>query len=792
MKIQVSGQTMEDVRNRAKKEYQMLVTSYRYDGSKLERMPSVAIRDSIIEKLVDPSELVRLQLVYPSDSPPDDKWYAAAEMLLGGGLIHDSKKYFVVGSSNSIKKGIVWLGTSGVRDMLHKYFKTSQEAVSYLGVFFSSCIHGITHYDGITGKVVPEGAYGTADGMGFVDPKWLDEHNLPHRQIQVRFIGDDPGKEWIGKGTLLPKELPDGVQFILPESMIKGRGCPLDGRWKCWIGIRDIAKKRQYNSSFSIAQWFSDDVLDDLWPLVEDKLTVIQDALTSRECALKFLGLFKCENEFEDARTTAEAYLQAGLEPTHKWLHNQLLKLMRRAYIQLALGAGIELQGRMSAWADLPDSVICVCDLPSGPILVSRYPVRDPHSLQVVWNENDAVDNALPGTIYVNSNDAQILDSDYDGDYLITCTQESVIDAVSSPNWYPEFRREDEPPKSRLSDPLSVLPFITVKAIGGKIGTFSYSISGALHAGKLEKIAPLSSSLQAEVMGIKWNTRGDVDLLKDDTLQIPTYISDTKTNKDLFVRYAEEVDCDWPLARNYNKVVKHWQKVGTNTSPLIHFRSMVPLWMQPKAIEYVEECEAVRRTYCSWISDILQKVDNPTRDDLSGPIEFLMSWDSSKTTDRKAWAVGMWNVVHGSRSDSSGSAAFYVFTEELIELMLENRNADYSVNIPQQNTNEIPAGRGLVLPLVGALKSAGKDIAAIRTKIQSISYSVRVCTRPNDESSTGFWFGDIYLGQIAKDHILNNYVPSGLDFKAMFIMRGRTVYLTPTFEEWCESSELIV
>lgn len=784
MKIEVSAQTEEKVRQLAKEIYGMLIPCYTFNGTQLRCAPGIQLRDTILERFVDPGNLVRVQLRYPDDGP-DDRWYASTEALLGGGIEHNGKSYRILGASSSIKKGNIWMATDEVRELIHQYFKTSQEALSYLGILFSGCHSGIHQLKGTKGRVVEDGEFDTEDGQGFISSILLNKLDLPQRQLQVRLVSEPTDQAWLVKGTLLPAKLPDNLDMVIPRSMIKGKGAPpADQAWSFWLGTRDVARTREYATSFTFAQWFNHDALDAVWPTAEKKLDIIKNALTSREKALSFLGLINGEDELGDTRTKAEAFLEAGVGPDHKWLRRQLIQLMRREYVRLATGGGFELKGRMGAFATLPDEVICAVDLPDGPVVLTRYPIRDPHSIIPVWNERKAVEGALPGTIYMNSNTAKVLDGDFDGDYYVTCSQEPVVETVTSTSWYPDYHRSDTPPKTRLKDPLTALPFAAVKAIGNCIGTLSYGISGAVHNGKLDKVADLSAGLQSEVQSLKWDTRADRTLLNDPDLQIPEYIANSKHDKKVFVQYADIIPGDFPLIRNYNRIVPRWQEDTSKTTPLVHFKPMVPIWLEPAALDYVEEVKAVTLAYNSWIASILEQNPDPDDEDLAGPLRFLESWDKSKTENRSAWAVALWHVVHGSRAKTTGSAAFHAFSQEMVDLMREQLSIKQGIHVPQRKVNrEIKWLQEAVIPLVGAIHDCD-DTGKLRKSLEEITSEIEVYTKPNGGPNASFWNDELYLGQVPRDHLLYGSVPTALSFKARVQMRGKTVFIIPTKSDW--------
>ncbi|NQU06246.1 MAG: hypothetical protein HQ568_09160 [Calditrichaeota bacterium] len=786
MKINITPKTQVKAHNLAKEVYQDMVEGFTFDGRSLKPAPAVTLDDTIISGIASPNELLRLKLVYGDDGP-DDHWRASAESMLGGGIIHRDKQYWIVGASSSLKKGHIWLASDTLQQRLHRYFCTAQQALSYLGILFSGCHHGIHRLDELHGRVVQDGDEGTADGMGFISPTLLDKLGLPHRQIQVRLVGED----WLGKGTLLPTELPGKTEVLLPESMIKGSGKPPNNKpWSVWFGVRDVARTRSYSSSFTFSQWFPQETMSALYPVVDTKLEILSGATSTREGALRFLGLKNSDDELNEAKTKVEAFLQAGVSPQHPWLRRHLQRLTRAEYVKLALGCGFRLQGHMGAFADLADGAICCKEIPAGMTLLSRYPVRDPQSLQAVWNEPDAIKDALPGTIYIGKELTTVLDGDYDGDYYVTCSQDPAVDAVMSKDWYPDYKREDEPPKYRLNDSLDLLPYVAVQSIGNRVGSLTYAIAGAVHDGKIDKVATLSAGLQSEVMSLKWDTRANREILNGNSPEVPEFISNAKQDKNLFVHHAEKVDSNTPLSKNYNLVVTAWQKEAGSIRGLIEFKPLIPVWMETGALDKVEETAAMVQLYNRWIASILHKNPEPTQDELQGPLSFLRKWEASKEDDRNAWAVAIWHVVHGSRVErSTGSAAFHAFSQELIDI-ISSREGRRQIKLPESHKEPLSDSSGLigVIPLVGAVRASKSSEITLNEILKDSPKQLDVTTKQNGSVNAAFFSGDCYLGQVAKDHLLYGSIPGGLKFNARIQRRGRTLYMVPQ-EDWLMSLE---
>ena len=768
---------------------------------------SVYIRASILEQKYGLENFRILKAVKPAqDNFNSYQWRAALEYVLGKGIEHNGKNYKIFGASSSLKDGKYWLAKESLIPQIHSYFKSAQEALSYFGIFTSSCYHGI-HYLDFPIRLVEDGNFDTGDGMGYIPVKLLAHLKLPIRQIQVRFVGES----WLGKGTLLPGDVDE---FILPKSMIKGKGIP-DGK-PYYFGIRDIAQKRKYSSNFTVAQWFPKEVHDELRPVVDKKLRMIDQALSTPEHALAFLGLLSNKSEENDnsltteVRTTVEAFLRAGISPKHRWIHHHLKSFMRKAYIELASGSGIELTGLMMAYADLKEGEICASELPEGRLVISRYPIRDRASFVVVRNNPKAVKNPQRGTVFMNESLAKQLDGDFDGDYAILCTQRPIIRAVSSSKWQDNYQRVEAPAKERRSDPFSALPFVAAESIGNSIGYVTYLISACVAEEKHDYIPMLSSELQAEVQKLKWNTSLNWRRIEDVSkyVKIPEYLSWFKTDKELFVRKAKRLQENSVIAQNYNYVVDRWHEHDSKPEPLINFRHLIPLWSDEKAHEYIPEVKAVVHYYNKWINQILSENPDPDYEKIRPAIEFLRAWSDAKTENRESWAVALWSVVHESRSSiSSGSAAFLAFQDEMISLLKNNQNGllkvapyvqgqyetnsvvfefngkkylKYFSDSTIQMTQRTVEDRVLVLPLVGGyyqinLPEPSAQLSAFRRRFENLEKETTIVTREHN-NDVYFFAQNFCLGKLPKDHDFYSAIEAGQSFIAHLSLKARTVY----------------
>lgn len=774
---------------------------------------TVPMRATILEKVFGLDNFLLLQAIKDETFDFDPvAWRSKLEYVLGGGIMHEGGRFKIVGASSSLKDGRFWLASEQLIRKLHLYFRSAQEALAYFGIFTSGCHHGIWNLN-YPIEYVKDGIKATGDGFGYIPVRLLDELAIPHRQIQVRFVGSN----WLGKGTLHPY---DGNTILMPESMVKGAGKP--NGMPYWFGIRDVAAVRGYASNFTVAQWFSTTTHDKLRSLVDDKLETIKQAFHSSESALTFLGLVARWSEEStewidpQVRTNLEAFIKAGLSPKHRYVHNHLKKLVRKAYVTLASGGGIELKGRMMAFAGLPDAVVCIPDLPEGKVVVSRYPIRDKASFLVLINKPNAINHAIRGSIYLNEAVAKQIDGDFDGDYAIVCTQKPVIDEILSPQWLKDFEREDAPVKNRRNDPIHLLPYVAASSLGNGIGFITYMIASCLASNRPELIAPLSAQLQSEVQKLKWDSSADWEFIRrtQKEIAIPAYLNAFKADKALFIKKADLLEDRNVVADNYNHVARDWQRIDSIPDPLIHFRYLIPLWSSENAPDYLPECKAVVSYYNEWITGILRSTDEPTEDDIRPAIDFLRSWAAMKSENREAWSVAMWNAVHDTRSEkSSGSAAFHAFPAETFELIRKFSNGDlvivpaspntgvldddvtFTMNgrtyhriIKEQNgslpLNNPYLGNGTVLlPVVGGWycmpgQSSQEKMQAFEQQLGKLAANGQLSVETVAlDGQLLFYHSGFCLGQLPKDNMYRESLRADQHFPARYTIKGRTVYL---------------
>ena len=758
------------------------IASYEFDGNELTQTDNVIMRNTLLLTIFRPCSFLILRAKKNSDLEYDE-FQAKIEMLFAKGVNHNGRQYKVLGASSSLKDGKVWLATKGVIEAIHSYFGSSQEALAYLGIYTSNCHHGIWETeqeikvvdDGykVNGKLI------TGDGEGYIPRDLYEELNMDERQIQVRLHGET----WIGKGTLHPY---DGNEFIIPKSMIKGKGMPKDGKQYFILGIREVARELKFSSSWTLLQFFSQETIESTLPKLNEELDSLEGVLTSKEKALSFLGSVQDEERFK-----LESYLHADLSPTHPYITNKLKKHLKKRYRDLALGSAVNLTGYMSAISDIPESVICCKDKPKGDYVLTRYPIRDKMSFVKVSNDPELVEGALHGSVYVNNETILQLDGDYDGDLLAIIDEPNFIGEVGSSAFLQGYEREGEGTKERKIDSLKLLPFVSSEAvsIGNKVGFITYLINAAILNGKDELIPILSKNLQLEVQSLKWSTNYDRQAISEiaDELEIVETFRECKFNRKAFVSFVPEVADAYenhPLFIPYNVVKERFMSLDAGND-LLSFRYDLPIY-DYDITKHQSESASVVGLYNGWISDILEsytnsenKDENKLNDALNAPISFIEKWSESKTEDRKEYACAMWSIVHRrSNGIGIGSAAFHVFEDEMLELM---GKAPKTESIP----NEKPNGMLKTLTAVGGYFAMdGHDnwtkLNTFRGKVKELGREVTIQVKQNpvDENGKDFFVDDLRLGSLPRDQFsMYGEIQVGNVFDAIITQKGKAVYI---------------
>lgn len=768
----------------------------REDGVREEPVPQV-MRGTLFSTLWNADKAALLRVDPPRGE--DQLQLEASRMRLTSQLQQLPEDLVVLGSGNGLKKGKLWAAhKSVVQWCRERYYGTAEEALSYGALLFSEN-RAIFQCDK-AGLYERDGP----DGQGVVDAEWLQEHDLPIRQIQIRAAWPST----LAKGTLRPLwglRAFSGKDFLFHPTMLKGNTIDIDGPFM--MGIRDVAEQRQFRSGWTITQYLPQTVRQRLWARYSvEVLRSLEDAFTSSQGALRLLAALP-RNGDNEARDLLHLLLHSGLEPSHPWLRTNLKKHVRQAYIDVGLGLGIPLQGGMACWTSaLQDDKVAVPWLPAGQELVlGRYPLRDHWSMRVVKN---TVAPVPEGSIGANENLLQSLDGDADGDLLFTITDPDVVQAVKEMHETAPSRLE-RGGKSRNRTSLKGIERVAVEHMGRSgIGTPTWLVGAALAADRHDLVPALSNEIQNGVESLKWDTRVDWTLLKEiqEEFELPEFL-ELGQRKTTFLEEAPRIDSCGGLDVFWNRACEHWDAhVLEGKQSLRDFRDRLPA---PSG-DHVVEAELVRDYYHSAILN-----SGGDEDTIRSAVNLVRAWGAGKDSDREEWAKTCWSLAHRSTHPSAtGSFGLHGFPNELAVLLgvEEQEHAEalapafpglhVEVKDSVIHVNERPyealtyrrRRNGLIkaecIPVVGgwryiqeeehlpegeALMRMRQIVEPLRGKTVSVVLKLEEAAWSEDPV-LNVYCGHHLLGCVAPEYAQHVYDRAGRPVDALLSAQGRTVY----------------
>ena len=645
----------------------------RHDGKVREEEP-ILLRDTLFAHAFPSGEaaLLRLQV-------PDAKGFdGMAQRLKLVNSIQDGVRGFrVMGSSGGVKEGKAYAATPSVVKQVHKFFETSEDALAYTGLLFSESTH-VLRLDSakVTGR-------GLGDGMGWVDADTLREHGLPVRQVQVRMLW--PGKT-LGKGTLMAVEglrAKEGVQVLVHESQLKSVGKDVSGEFL--LAVRDVAEPRTFKSSWTFTQFFDSDQQERLFERhARPMLDAVKRAMTSNDSALAFIDSIATEGSEEERemRDLLSSYLSAGLSPKHPWVHRRMQELVRRTYLDAALGLGpVPMQGGMACVVD-DDRCrheVTANWLPEGNFAITRYPVRDGWSMRLCRNLHRP--GVPDGSIAVHPGLMAELDGDVDGDWVALCSDRDVQRGVVAMH-----RREPPrlpiPPRTRKRTKIEMLPRVAVDSIGSGngVGTATWFVSAAVDKGRFDLVPRLSLQLQTSVMSMKWSIEKDWDVVQEcqRDLALPEWL-ELAQDRAVFTSKAPKVP-DVGLGVFWNRAVEAFERdVLSPSGQLQDFADAVPL---PRGdADVLAEVETLRQCFNRRVAE-----SEGDEDSIRQAIRSVKEWGATKVgKDRREYGRAAWYLAHRSRSlKSTGSFAIHAFPDALCRDLQDTSGYRRPVEVPEE------------------------------------------------------------------------------------------------------------
>ena len=630
----------------------------------------ILVRNSLFAEAfgLDNAALFRLHL--PKKEGFDQM---ASKLRLANALDRGSRGYRALGSGHGLKKGKVYGATPHVLHQLRGLYSCAEDALAYGSLLFSEATH-LLRLD--SARLTEKGG---GDGQGWIDTKVLEEHGLPIRQIQVRALWPNA----LAKGTLLPVEglrEKEGCDVLFHDTQVKSKSKDLAGSFL--LAIRDTAEVRTFNSSWTWTQFLDEELQEKVFEkYARPMLQAVRRAMESNDSALAFLDCIPCTRaEERERRDLLTSLLASGLSPRHPWVHRRMQELVRRTYLDAALGLGpVPLSGGMACVVedDRCRHHVTANWLPEGGFALMRYPVRDGWSLRMVRNVHKP--GVPEGSIAVHPGLMVELDGDQDGDWVALCADREVQRGVQRMH-RGRPSRLPIPPRTRKRSSLFSLPAVAVDAMGASgIGTPTWLVAACIDQKKEDLIPKLSLALQCATLSLKWSVERDWEFLAKvaDETPLPEWL-ELAQDKDVFAVKAPKVP-DVGLGRFWNLAVEAFEEdtLGTRGS-LQEFRHLVALPQGDPDI--LAEVETLRQAFHKRVAS-----SNGDDEVIAAAIEDVREWAKGKVGRKRVeYARSAWFLCHRNPSpQSSGSFAIHAFPDVLVRDVQKTTGYRSPVHCPE-------------------------------------------------------------------------------------------------------------
>jgi hypothetical protein len=377
---------------------------------------------------------------------------------------------------------------------------------------------------------------------------------------------------WVAKGTLrVSKDLPYGIDLVVPQSCIKGVHSPKKGKYKgkvkpqtirtsarnpLILGLAHTAKKGKCRTGYTIWQWFSQNaVAKDILPSLRDRSSEIVEAQEDLPALCKLIGKYLDapsineetgeiteenwqEKDLISKLIAADKYNFLSRNGLHPILDRKIQEMLRRIWLDCAFSGGIRGTSFMAQPLDeLGDLQFCCPQLPEGEYIGWRYPIRSADDIQVWTNVLFSGREVFRETIEVErdtfvfkripeaSSYETVMDQkgvaffnpevllkysggDLDGDLF------NFIPVEQLPNIASEVREHKLPTavKPQKQEVTGSLAEVAVKSCDNEIGLIIFNLAQAWANGRRGSIIEvLSQAAQIEVDKFKSNLEHPVD-----------------------------------------------------------------------------------------------------------------------------------------------------------------------------------------------------------------------------------------------------------------------------------------
>ena len=555
------------------------------------------------------------------------------------------------------------------RQVAHRFWATPEQTMAYGNNLLTYCIEPPKRL-GLRVLVVEDGEYGTGDCHAKMCSSFA----------KVVLGSDDRAAQFrlaygnlLAKGTMItyaPHASAMKTDVIIPRSAFKSAEKPARGMhyWHdAVLGIAAWSKKLRVKVSYTVLQWFSKRAIEhDVMPHVEKDIPRLLAAGRSVQAAVDLLRL-----DAADTETTLIHVLTSDVHDqlnSHPWVVRGITQALRRRWLHLALGGGLKATGLQGAPDDsLHTGLVSTPDLPYGPVIAFRYPVRSWADVRLWRNVRQRKHRAHQGVVWMSHETASLVAGDFDGDtYNFLPAKDFPAMTAEIRHW----RKTRQAPevsvvKTRRASTWDKLPQVAMDNVDNMVGLITYFIAEANAMGRLDLVEALAPELQIAVDKFKYDLHHDEEKIEaiSDQLDPLTWLDDRR-NREAFYSRPIEVDDDATDTISYlaRRIARAWEPPALRSAPIETF---APLF--PPENAHTEMARELNRRYARLVAEVINS-DHP--DGFTPILDTLREWADSRQ-DPEEWAAAIWHAVHRKNCHGTGSLAFHAFPGQVITRLQE-------------------------------------------------------------------------------------------------------------------------
>jgi len=545
-----------------------------------------------------------------------------------------------------------------------RFWQTPEETLAYGSSLLTDCSEPPKRL-GLRVLVVEDGEYGTGDCHAKLDAATaITCFGKADRAAQFRLVAG----QYLAKGTMItyaPWASSMSADLVIPRSAFKSAEKPPRGMhyWHdATLATAFWSKRLQVKVSYTVLQWFSKRTIEhDVMPHVQEQLPRLLAAGRSTQAAVELLHL-----DGSDADTTLVHILTADVHDrlgSHPWVVRGVTEMLRRRWLHLALGGGLQAVGLQAMPDDsLPVGCISTPDLPRGAVIAFRYPIRSWADIQLWHNVRKRKHRAHRGVVWMSHATARLVAGDFDGDYF------NFLPARQFPAMTAEIRHwrktrqtpEVSVVKTRRASTWDRLPQVAMDNVDNMVGLITHFITQANAMGRLDLVQELALELQIAVDKFKYDLHHDEEKIRavSKQLQPIAWLADRRSSQAFRSRPIEVDDAAGDtisyLAR---QVARAWEPPEYRVSPITSFAGLFPLERA-----HTKAARELNRRYARLVVEAL---DSGDPNGFKPILTALQEW-AERRNDPEEWAAAIWHAVHRTGSQGTGSLAFHAFPDQVI------------------------------------------------------------------------------------------------------------------------------